>query len=112
MAKLNFGSKNFVHHPAPSLLCTRSGIVHTVNDVGLSLLGSVSMNTTLQSMLGDAAASLQAVFTSLKAMLLQLNRLCFSIKSIRQRFDCLETMFGFSFVLQEEQVDHEVDCVV
>ena len=59
--------REFVLHSSPSLLCTQNGIVHTINDAGLSLLGSISTNATLQSMFGVKSTSLQAIFSELKA---------------------------------------------
>ena len=58
--------QEFVRHSAPSLVCTQNGIVHTINDVGVSLLGSISKGTTLQSILGSTATALQNSFALLK----------------------------------------------
>ena len=60
--KTELWKKEFVLHSSPSLLCTQNGVVHTINDAGLSLLGSISTNTTLQSMFGAIATSLQGIF--------------------------------------------------
>ena len=58
--------REFVHHPAPSFLCKYNGLIHTTNEAGKSLVGTLSVNSTLQSVFGTAAISIQNIFSQLK----------------------------------------------
>ena len=99
--------QQFVHHSAPSLLCTSSGVVHTINDVGLSLLGGVSVNATLQSMFGGAAASLQAVFGSLKENVVTTQPVVFQHQVYKAEVRLLGEDVWIRLCVQEAQVDQE-----
>ena len=58
--------REFVHHPAPSFLCKHSGLMYAINDAGRTLVGTLSSDSTLQSVFGTAALPLLGLFSQLK----------------------------------------------
>lgn len=100
--------REFVLHSSPSLLCTQNGIVHTINDAGLSLLGSISTNATLQSMFGVKSTSLQAIFSELKADVVITHPIVLHHQVYIAEIRLLGDDVWIRLSLQTTQVDQEV----
>ena len=99
--------QEFVLHSAPSLLCSKSGVVHAINTVGLSLLGSISTNTTVQSLFGAGATSLQGTFVQLSDNAVTTQPIAFQHQAYMAEIRLLGEDVWIRLCLQAEPVDQE-----
>ena len=99
--------QEFVLHPSPSLLCSKNGVVHATNDVGLSLLGSISTNTSLQSLFGVAGTSLQGAFLHLKEDAVTTQPIAFQHQVYKAEIRLLGEDVWIRLCLQAQEVDQE-----